>query len=112
LSIRPRIALARFARCKCRAIGACALDDEALILFTSGTTGNPKGVVPTHRSLLARWTGPRQSLGVETFHRTLCLLPTHFGHGLICNSLFPWLSGQTLIVIPPIQATAWRSSEP
>lgn len=81
---------------------ACAtrLDDEALILFTSGTTGVAKGVVHTHRSLRARWFSLRQSLGIECFRRTLCLLPTHFGHGLICNSLFPWLFGQDLIIAP------------
>jgi acyl-CoA synthetase (AMP-forming)/AMP-acid ligase II len=79
------------------------LDDPALILFTSGTTGNPKGVVHTHRSLRARWTALRDSVGLDSFRRTLCLLPTHFGHGLICNALYPWLSGADLIVLPPFQ---------
>ena len=78
-----------------------ALDDDALILFTSGTTGQPKGVVHTHRSLQARWSSLTQSLGLEAFGRTLCVLPTHFGHGLICNCLFPWLSGRDLYVAPP-----------
>jgi oxalate---CoA ligase len=79
------------------------LDDDALMLFTSGSTGNPKGVLHTHRSLRARWSALHDHLGLKPFTRTLCLLPTHFGHGLICNSLFPWLYGQDLFITPPFR---------
>jgi acyl-CoA synthetase (AMP-forming)/AMP-acid ligase II len=83
---------------------ALTLDRAALILFTSGTTGDPKGVVHTHRSLRARWTTLGQALGLDAYRNTLCLLPTHFGHGLICNCLFPWLNGQHLHILPPFRA--------
>ncbi|MFQ5913468.1 MAG: class I adenylate-forming enzyme family protein [Nitrospinota bacterium] len=75
-------------------------DDLALILYTSGTTEEPKGVAHTFRTLSARLRSLEPYIDGRLLKRTACLLPTNFGHGLICNCLYPLYSGATLYIFP------------
>lgn len=74
----------------------------AILLFTSGTTGQPKAVVHTHGALRARWRRKREALGTAAFERTMCVVPTQYSFGLGVT-LFPWLNGGTLLLLPPFR---------
>lgn len=58
-------------------------DDEAMIVFTSGTTGEAKGVVLTHKNLLSVIRNARENIPVKG--NTFSVLPFNHTYGLVCN---------------------------
>ncbi len=55
--------------------------DMAAILYTSGSTGNPKGVVLSHRNMVAGAVSVRSYLGLTAQDRVLAVLPLSFDYG-------------------------------
>ena len=75
-------------------------DDVALVAFTSGTTGKPKGCVHYHRDILAPADAfARHILKPEPGDRWACSAPIAFTFGLGMLLIFPWRFGGTAVTI-------------
>jgi long-chain acyl-CoA synthetase len=71
-------------------------DDLVEIMFTSGTTGDPKGVMTTHRNLLSNLEGVLQYLPCTTSNHFLSLLPLSHLFEQMGAFLAPLRSGSTI----------------
>ena len=74
-------------------------DNDAMIVYTSGTTGLPKGVVHTHRSLAAQCSAMVEAWNWNSADRIVCVLPLHHVHGLV-NVTFTSLSVGAVLETP------------
>jgi long-chain acyl-CoA synthetase len=79
-------------------------DEPALLLYTSGTTGTPRGALHSHAGILRKVEDIRAWFGLGDADRELCMLPTHFGHGLVCACLTTLHFGGTLVLCRPFDA--------
>ena len=86
-------------------------DDHALLMYTSGTTGRPKGVLHSHASLLAGgWTTAiAHDLGAQD--RGFCVLPIYHINGLCVTVMGTLVSGGSLAIVPRFSASRfWQQA--
>jgi malonyl-CoA/methylmalonyl-CoA synthetase len=82
---------------------------RAMILYTSGTTGRPKGVVSTHGSLTAQVETLVEAWGWTAEDRILHVLPLHHTHGIVNALLCALWSGATCEMLPRFDpAAVWE----
>ena len=94
------------------ALHAVAPGDDALLMYTSGTTGRPKGVVHSHASLLAGgWTTAiAHALGPAD--RGFCVLPVYHINGLCVSVMGSLVSGGSLAMVARFSASRfWAQVE-
>lgn len=63
------------------ACSGVSLDDLAALMFTSGSTGTPRGVMVSHRNILANTESIIQYLGLSPNDRIMTVLPFHYCFG-------------------------------
>lgn len=74
------------------------LEDEALLVYTSGTTGAPKGVVLSQYNLLVDAQGISQWHAITGNQRLMCVLPIHHVNGIVVTLITPLLVGASTVL--------------
>jgi long-chain acyl-CoA synthetase len=78
-------------------------DDLAVVMYTSGTTGEPKGVMLTHRNLIANVEMAVSIMPLDSSARLLSVLPLSHMYEQVIGLLVPLWSGASIVYLPSRQ---------
>ncbi|WP_019414509.1 fatty acid--CoA ligase family protein [Paenisporosarcina sp. TG20] len=77
-----------------------APDDNAVILYTSGTTGRPKGAMLTHENIFSNARDTADYLGYTESDKVIAALPVFHVFALTVVVNAPLLKGATILLVP------------
>lgn len=80
-------------------------DDAAVILYTSGTTADPKGVVLTHGNLLAEREAAFQVVTLDDRDVVLSVLPLFHALAMLANLLLPFAVGARVVFLESVNTS-------
>ncbi|WP_443045117.1 fatty acyl-AMP ligase [Streptomyces sp. NBC_00223] len=78
------------------------VDSLAFLQYTSGSTSEPKGVMVSHRNLMANELAISHALGTHEGTRMGCWLPAYHDMGLIGHILHPLFVGGSVALMSPV----------
>jgi long-chain acyl-CoA synthetase len=75
-------------------------DDPALVILTSGSTGEPKAVSLTHHGILANALSVIKSMGLEKPGKIAIMLPLYHSFALVTQLITTLISGGQIYLVP------------
>ncbi|MEO8536187.1 MAG: AMP-binding protein [Betaproteobacteria bacterium] len=90
---------------ECR--GQRAADDPAMLMYTSGTTGTPKGALLSHANMLSAGRAVAQSLALAPADRVLSSLPLYHINGQCIATVAPLVSGGSIVMPRRFSVSQW-----
>jgi len=92
------------ADCERGIVESLTTSDRAMLLFTSGSTGQPKGVPLTHGNLLCHAEGIIAHTSLTPADRLLHVMPLHHTNGVNNQLIAPFLAGASVALVARFQA--------
>jgi acyl-CoA synthetase (AMP-forming)/AMP-acid ligase II len=82
-------------------------EDPAMLMYTSGTTGQPKGALLSHANMLSGARAVAQSLGLTPIDRVLSSLPLYHINGQCIATVAPLVSGGSIVMPHRFSVSQW-----
>ena len=79
------------------------LEDTAVFVYTSGTTGKPKGAMLSHKNIFSNADSGRRTINVKPKDRAIVFLPMFHSFTFSIGVMLPLYVGASIVIIKSIQ---------